>query len=151
MIPRSIKQRVLISVAVLVIAGLAAFLLQNRMAPEDPAKTAARADFIGTCKEQGRLANGGGTALRMDDATEDSLDRYCTCVADHFDKALSPAEIRTVGDGTASQDVLARLNAVMSTCQVQHLTPAPGTDAGGADAGPDTAPGTGSGNTGANP
>jgi hypothetical protein len=125
MISRSTKRRALIALAVLIIAAGAGFLLRNRMTQEDPAKMAARAAFITTCKEQGRLANGGGTALRMDDATEDGLDRYCTCVADHFDRSLSPAEIRSVGDGSASQDVLAKLNAVMSTCQVEHLTPAP--------------------------
>lgn len=135
MISRSIKRRALIALAVLIVAAGAVFLMRQKMPQEDPARMAARATFIGTCKEQGRLANGGGTALRMDDATEDGLDRYCTCVADHFDQVLSPAEIRAVGDGTASQDVLARLNAVMSTCQVQHLTPAPASDAGTSDTG----------------
>jgi hypothetical protein len=125
MISRSTKRRVLIALVILILAAGAGFLLRNRITQEDPTKLAARADFITTCKEQGRLANGGGTALRMDDATEDGLDRYCTCVADHFDRNLSPAEIRSVGDGSASQDVLAKLNAVMSTCQVEHLTPAP--------------------------
>jgi|GEM_PF-5514554 len=129
MISRSIKRRALIALAILVFAAGAFFLLRNNLQQGDPAKMATRADFITTCKEQGRLANGGGTALRMDDATEDGLDRYCTCVADHFDRSLSPAEIRAVGDGSASQDVLAKLNAVMSTCQVEHLTPAPDSDA----------------------
>lgn len=135
MIPRSNRRRALIALALLAIVAACLLALQRYLRQADSADTAARASFVSTCKEQGRLANGGGTALRMDDATEDGLDRYCTCVADHFDKALSPAEIRAVGDGTASQDVLARLNAVMSTCQVQHLTPAPGSGAGDSDTG----------------
>ncbi|HVI90278.1 MAG TPA: hypothetical protein VM659_18375 [Dongiaceae bacterium] len=135
MISRSHKRRALIAVAVLVIAAVVLFLLLNNLHQADPGKMAARASFITTCKEQGRLANGGGTALRMDDATEEGLDRYCTCVADHFDQALSPAEIRAVGDGTASQDVLARLNAVMSTCQAEHLVPVPDSNAAPSGAG----------------
>lgn len=71
------------------------------------------------------MANGGGAQLRMDDATEEGLDLYCSCVADHFDRVLNPAEIMAVGAGTASQEVLARLNAVVATCQAQHLTPVP--------------------------
>jgi len=106
-------------VLILLLASLAGwwFLLRDS---RDPATTAARANFIEACKQQGRVANGGG-AMAMDDATEDSLDRYCSCVADHFDQALAPAEIRAVGDGSATQETLAKLNRVLNTCQVEHL------------------------------
>lgn len=125
MIPHSSKQRALMIVlAALVLIAAGALLLRDRLRPE-AATEQARAHFIATCKEQGRMANGGGAQLRMDDATEEGLDLYCSCVADHLDRVLSPAEITAVGAGTASQQVLARLNAVVATCQAQHLTPAP--------------------------
>ena len=120
MIARSrLRGVLLLAVVVLLLAAVAGwwFLLRDNA---DPAANAARASFIETCKDQGRAANGGGQ-MRMDDATEDSLDRYCSCVADHFDQALSPAEIRAVGDGSASQEILAKLNRVVTTCQVEHL------------------------------
>ncbi|HVJ44343.1 MAG TPA: hypothetical protein VM639_22765 [Dongiaceae bacterium] len=125
MITHRSKRRALIVLAALVLVSAAGLALHFYLGGADAAREQARLGFIATCKEQGRVANGGGAALRMDDATEEGLDLYCGCVADHFDQALTPAEITAVGAGTASQDVLARLNAVVSTCQAQHLTPAP--------------------------
>ncbi len=126
MISRSAKRYALIVLAALIVVAALFVALRGASQQSSTPDNAARASFIAACKEQGRIANGGGSALRMDDTTEEGLDLYCSCVADHFDRALTPAEIQAVGDGSASKDVLAKLNAVMSTCQAEHLAPAPG-------------------------
>jgi hypothetical protein len=127
MISRLKRQRVLlVPLAVLLLAG-GWLLLRSYDDRDVSSNAAARASFIETCKQQGRLANGGGQ-LRMDDATEESLDLYCTCVADHFDQALSPTEINAIGAGTASPETVTKLNGVVTTCQAQHLLPKAGSD-----------------------
>ena len=133
MIPRlkrPLKRRraLFVPLAVLLLAG--GWLLLRSQSNDDAEKQASRASFIETCKQQGRLANGGGQ-LRMDDATEEGLDHYCSCVADHFDRALGPDEINAVGAGTASQETLAKLNGVVTSCQAEHLLPKDGNDPAG--------------------
>lgn len=127
MISRVKNRRVLFVPLVVVLLAAVWLLVRSHQADDEAAAGKARASFIETCKQQGRLANGGGT-LRMDDATEESLDQYCSCVADHFDQALSPAEINAVGAGTASRETVAKLNGVVTTCQAQHLLPKNGSD-----------------------
>jgi hypothetical protein len=87
------------------------------------ARDSERTGFITTCKQQGRIANGGG-ALAMDDATEAALDRYCGCVADRLERALDPVEMGKIGDGSATPDSLAKLDRVVAACRVQALKPA---------------------------
>lgn len=132
---RPIKRRrvLFVPLAVLLLAG--GWLVLRSQTSDDAAdKQASRAGFIETCKQQGRLANGGGQ-LRMDDATEEGLDLYCSCVADHFDRALSPDEINAVGAGTASSETVTKLNGVVTSCQAEHLLPKDGNNpAGGATA-----------------
>lgn len=112
-------------IAVVLIAIAAALVLYGRLPGGDsPEQQKARGDFIATCKLQGRAANGGGQ-LPMDDATEERLDLYCSCIADRLDQVLTPIEIGSVGGGTASPDVLKKLNGVVTACQSQHLAPAP--------------------------
>lgn len=123
MIARPRKFRVLLLAFAILAAGVFAacwFLLRAGTDEQTVARQTARAGFIETCKQQGRAANGGG-ALRMDDATEERLDQYCSCIADHFDQALNQSEITAIGNGTASQESLAKLNGVLTTCRVEHL------------------------------
>jgi hypothetical protein len=126
MISRLKRQRaLLIPLLVLLLAG--GWLVLRSQTKDTTLKDTSRASFIETCKQQGRLANGGGQ-LRMDDATEEGLDLYCACVADHFDQALNPDEINAVGAGTASPETVTKLNGVVTSCQAQHLLPKSGSD-----------------------
>ena len=121
-------RHVLILLAVLVVAGFVWIVTTHLPSGGSDAAQKARGDFIATCKLQGRVANGGGQ-LPMDDATEEHLDLYCSCIADRLDQVLTPIGIGAVGGGTASQDVLKKLTGVVAACQSQHLTPVPNTDA----------------------
>ncbi|MDY0882408.1 hypothetical protein ACFPL7_22730 [Dongia soli] len=77
-----------------------------------------------TCKQQGRIANGGG-ALAMDEATEEMLDSYCSCVADRLAKNLDAAEIGKIGDGSAGPETLAKLDRMVADCRQRSVKPAP--------------------------
>jgi len=88
----------------------------------DDERTARRASFIGTCKQQGRIANGGG-ALAMDDATENVLDQYCGCVADRLEQAFDPVEMGKIGDGSAAPETLTKLDRIISVCRVTAIKP----------------------------
>jgi hypothetical protein len=125
MISRTKNRRVLFVPLAVILLAAAWLLLRPHQTEDQVAAEKARASFIETCKKQGRLANGGGQ-LSMDDATEESLDQYCSCVADHFDQALSAEEITAIGAGTASQETVAKLGGVVITCQAQHLLPKDG-------------------------
>lgn len=108
-----------LTITLILISAFGLFRADNETSSTDEK---ARASFIEACKQQGRAANGGGQ-LRMDDVTEEKLDLYCSCVADHFGQALTSAEIEAVGAGSASQETLAKLNNVVTTCQIEHLAP----------------------------
>lgn len=105
------------------LAGLAWAVLGYLHQGDSAAAQKARADFIATCKLQGRVANGGAT-LPMDDVTEDRLDRYCSCMADRLDQVLTPIEIGAIGGGTAGDYVMKKLGGVVAACQAQNLMPA---------------------------
>ncbi len=115
----------LILAAVLIVGGGYLYLRDlTGGGHESEAVAAQRASFMASCKQQGRIANGGG-ALAMDDATEEALDRYCGCVADRLEQTLDPIEIGKIGDGSATPDILAKLERIVAACRVQVITPSP--------------------------
>jgi hypothetical protein len=116
-------KRAIILLILLAAAGLAWLTLRPVQQGDAAAAQKARADFIATCKLQGRVANG-GAAMPMDDATEDHLDHYCSCMADRLDQVLTPIEIGAIGGGTAGDDVMTKLGGVVAVCQQQNLAPA---------------------------
>src|SRR5260221_11086281 len=103
-------RHVLILLAVLVVAGFVWIVTTHLPSGGGDAAQKARGDFIATCKLQGRVANGGGQ-LPMDDATEEHLDLYCTCIADPPEQVLTPVQIRGVGGGAARQEVVRKVPA----------------------------------------
>jgi hypothetical protein len=109
-----------LTLAVLVGAGAYYYLHDGRTAQQ----AADRANFMKTCKQQGRLANGGG-ALAMDDATEEMLDTYCGCVADRLEQTLDEVEIGKIGDGSAAPETLAKLDRMVADCRQRSVKPAP--------------------------
>jgi type II secretory pathway pseudopilin PulG len=117
------RWRLVIAAIVIAIAAAAA-VYGYSAGDNNPEQQKSRSDFIATCKLQGRAANG-GAQLPMDDATEERLDLYCSCIADCLDQVLTPIEIGSIGGGTASPEVLKKLNGIVNACQSQHLTPAP--------------------------
>jgi hypothetical protein len=118
---RAIPLIILGSVLAALLAGAAYYYLQIK---GEEANAANRANFMQTCKQQGRIANGGG-ALAMDDATEEMLDRYCGCVADRLQRNLDAVEIGKIGDGSARPETLAKLDRMVADCRQRSVVPAP--------------------------
>jgi hypothetical protein len=72
--------------------------------------------FRNTCVKEARHANGGGD-LVMDDQTEAKIGAYCGCVSDALMAKVSPTEIASIADGTASTETLQRLDAIVGNCR----------------------------------
>jgi hypothetical protein len=106
--------------AFLIGAGIYYYLHDGRSGQQE----ADRANFMQTCKQQGRIANGGGV-LAMDDATEEMLDSYCGCVADRLEQNLDEVEIGKIGDGSAAPETLAKLDRMVADCRQRSIKPAP--------------------------
>ena len=117
-LPRVSRRHFSLILSVLVLALAATYLVDRAQQSPDPIPPEALQHFRDTCAKAARRANGGGD-LVMDDATEEKIGAYCSCMAGAVAGNVPPAEITRIAQGTASDTTMQLLTRIVEGCKPQ--------------------------------
>ena len=116
-LPTASRRQVSTAMVILVLVLAVVYVTQFRINTPDGTQESVQA-FRNTCVKAARRANGGGD-LVMDDATEEKIGAYCSCMVEAVQSNVPPEEITRIAKGETSEKTLALLGRIVDGCKAK--------------------------------